>query len=49
MLFRSRDGLHPSGPNLNEGAESTLAWLLSLMTIHDLVREEAASQPPVAS
>jgi len=27
------DGLHPDGPNLNQGAESTLAWLLSLMTV----------------
>ncbi len=31
-----RDGLHADGPNLNEGAESTLAWLLSLLTIHQL-------------
>jgi glycosyltransferase involved in cell wall biosynthesis len=34
-----RDGLHPSGPNLNEGAESTLAWLLALMAVHELEHE----------
>jgi len=28
-----RDGLHADGPNLNEGAESTLAWLISLITV----------------
>jgi hypothetical protein len=27
-----RDGLHADGPNLNQGAESTLSWLISLMT-----------------
>jgi hypothetical protein len=34
------DGLHSTGPNLNEGAESTLAWLLSLMTVHALEHDE---------
>ncbi len=28
------DGLTPNGPNRNEGAESTLAWLLSLTALH---------------
>ncbi|MHB9149333.1 MAG: glycosyltransferase family 4 protein [Thermoleophilia bacterium] len=28
------DGLQPDGVNLNQGAESTLAWLLSLMQMH---------------
>jgi hypothetical protein len=28
------DGLRPTGVNQNQGAESTLAWLLSLMAIH---------------
>jgi len=41
-----RDGLQSMGPNLNEGAESTLAWLTSLITVHDLLREEAAGTPP---
>ena len=30
------DGLGPEGPNLNQGAESTLAWLLSLADMHRL-------------
>ena len=30
------DGLGPEGPNLNQGAESTLAWLLSLADMHSL-------------
>jgi len=29
-----RDGLHPDRPNENQGAESTLAWLLALLRIH---------------
>jgi hypothetical protein len=31
-----RDGLTPNGVNENEGSESTLAWLLSLLMIHKL-------------
>jgi glycosyltransferase involved in cell wall biosynthesis len=31
-----RDGLHPDGPSLNQGAESTLAWLLALLTLNEL-------------
>jgi len=31
-----RDGLMPDGINENEGAESTLAWLLSLIVMHKL-------------
>jgi glycosyltransferase involved in cell wall biosynthesis len=30
------DGLGPEGPNLNQGAESTLAWLLSLTDMYKL-------------
>jgi glycosyltransferase involved in cell wall biosynthesis len=44
-----RDGLQPTGPNLNEGAESTLAWLISLITVHDLLREEAADAAPAGA
>lgn len=33
-----RDGLNGAGPNQNQGAESTLAWLISLLTIMDLNR-----------
>ena len=35
-----RDGLHADGPNLNQGAESTLAWLISLQTVMMLERYE---------
>ena len=31
-----RDGLTADGANLNQGAESTLAWLLSLLNLHSL-------------
>ncbi len=30
------DGLTPDGVNLNQGAESLLAWLLSLLTMHEM-------------
>lgn len=30
------DGLHPDGPNRNQGAESTLACILSLLNINEL-------------
>jgi glycosyltransferase involved in cell wall biosynthesis len=33
-----RDGLHADGANLNQGAESTLAWLIALMTMMGLHR-----------
>lgn len=36
-----RDGLHNDGPNLNQGAESTLAWLISLLTIYELGRYDS--------
>ncbi len=35
-----RDGLMPNGANQNEGAESTLAWLLSLSALHKLYTEQ---------
>lgn len=34
----SSDGLHPGEPSMNQGAESTLAWLIALMTMHGLAR-----------
>ncbi len=40
-----RDGLTSDGINLNEGAESTLAWLLSLMTLQKLYADEILNQP----
>jgi glycosyltransferase involved in cell wall biosynthesis len=35
-----RDGLTPQGANLNEGAESTLSWLLTAMTVQQLMTPE---------
>lgn len=40
-----RDGLTADGPNLNQGAESTLAWLLSLLNYHNLMTSEAGAKP----
>ena len=40
-----RDGLHPNGSNLNEGAESTLAWLIALLTVNQLYRESETGVP----
>ena len=40
-----RDGLMADGINQNEGAESTLAWLLSLMTLQKLYADELLNQP----
>jgi len=36
MTGGCRDGLMADGINQNEGAESTLAWLLSLMTLQNI-------------
>jgi len=33
------DGLHPESPNENQGAESTLAWLLTLLNMYQLRSE----------
>lgn len=35
-----RDELNADGPNLNQGAEATLAWLISLISVYSLLREE---------
>lgn len=35
------DGLQATGPSLNQGAESTLAWILSHLSVSDLGLEEA--------
>jgi len=34
------DGLNPQGANRNQGAESTLAWLISLLTMHLIIGED---------
>jgi glycosyltransferase involved in cell wall biosynthesis len=44
-----RDGLMADGINQNEGAESSLAWLLSLMTLQELYADvilKQSSSPP---
>lgn len=38
----SRDGLGHQGANQNEGAESTLSWLVSLLTVYDLMGRETS-------
>ena len=43
-----RDGLHAAGVNQNQGAESTLAWLMALHRAHQIVHEKhSAIQPPL--
>jgi glycosyltransferase involved in cell wall biosynthesis len=39
-----RDGLSADGPNLNQGAESTLAWLIALLTVMELHRARALEE-----
>ena len=39
-----RDGLHADHVNENQGAESTLAWLMSLLLMHDLQMEQTLDQ-----
>ena len=41
-----RDGLEQHGLNLNEGAESTLAWLLSLTAMYELERDRKREEVP---
>jgi glycosyltransferase involved in cell wall biosynthesis len=40
-----RDGLMADGINMNEGAESTLAWLLSNIAMQKLCADEILNQP----
>jgi len=40
------DGLTANGPNLNQGAESTLAWLLSLMNLYQIRSARVSSVLP---
>ena len=35
-----QDGLEPHGLNRNMGAESTLAWLISLLTMYNVFEQE---------
>ncbi len=41
-----RDGLHPDSVNENQGAESTLAWLMSLLQMQDLQMELSLAEIP---
>jgi glycosyltransferase involved in cell wall biosynthesis len=41
-----RDGLHSQGTNANEGAESTLAWLISILTMYKLFEEQVLAKEP---
>lgn len=34
-----RDGLHAAGVNQNQGAESTISWLMALHRVHQIVQE----------
>jgi len=40
-----RDGLHAHGPNLNQGAESTLAWLIALLVMESVIGEKMLGRP----
>jgi len=40
------DGLHGDRVNQNQGAEAALAWLLSLLLMHDLQMEQTLGEPP---
>lgn len=40
-----RDGLHPDRVNQNQGAESTLSWLLSLLVIQETQAQQALGEP----
>jgi len=44
-----RDGLHPDRANQNEGAESTLAWLMSVITMEGLRAEHTTGQMDAAA
>ncbi len=41
-----RDGLHSDRVNENQGAESTLAWLMSVFLMHDLQMEQTLGESP---
>ena len=44
-----RDGLHPAGVNANQGAESTLAWLTTLLIVHRLQVSETLTVSELSS
>lgn len=40
-----RDCLSADGANANQGATATTAWLISLVTIYDLIRSQGIKSP----
>ena len=44
-----QDGLEPHGVNLNQGAESTLVWLIALEHMRRLRRVTGTAVPPGAA
>jgi len=40
-----RDGLHPDRANQNQGAESTLSFLMALLEMHSLQKSERPEDP----
>ena len=42
------DGLEPHGLNRNMGAESTLAWLISLLTMYNVFEQEILLKEEIA-
>ena len=43
------DSLQLHGPNLNQGAEATLSWLRSLMTMYEILGRERVVEPPTST
>jgi glycosyltransferase involved in cell wall biosynthesis len=41
-----KDGLQSQGVNANEGAESTLSWMISLLTMYKLFEERVLAKEP---
>jgi len=41
-----RDGLHPDSVNQNQGAESTLAWLMSLLLMYQQIEDNELERLP---
>jgi glycosyltransferase involved in cell wall biosynthesis len=41
-----RDGLHSDRVNANQGAESTLAWLMSLLLMQEIQTQQTLGEPP---
>ena len=41
-----RDGIHGDRVNANQGAESVLAWLMSLLLMHEVQTQQTLGHPP---